>query len=84
MLAEPITLERLRSLLADIQSDRLMGLQETAEYLKVQPDELQGWADEDLIPHEHVAAQLIFRLREIVRWEVDGRLQLRASEGAGQ
>ena len=80
MLAEPVTLEQVRSLLADVQSDRLMDLQQTAEYLEVVPDELQRWIDEDLIPCEHVAGQPIFRLREIVRWEVEGRLRLRASK----
>ena len=63
---------------------RLMDVQETAEYLDVQPDELQGWADEDLIPHAHAAGPLIFRLREIVRWGVEGRLRLGAPQGAEQ
>ncbi|MFH1921021.1 MAG: hypothetical protein ABIP48_14220 [Planctomycetota bacterium] len=81
-MPEPVTLDRLRSPLADVQSDRLLDLQETALYLEVQPDELEGWVDENLIPHELVAGQPIFRLREIVRWEVEGQLRLRASEGA--
>ena len=82
MLAEPLTLERVRSLLADVRSDRLLDLHEAAKYLEIQPDELQHWGEEDLIPCEHVGGQLIFRLREIVRWEVEGRLRLRDSKGS--
>ena len=81
MLAEPLTLERVRSLLEDVRSDRLLDLQETAAYLEIQPDELRRWVEEDLIPCEQVGGQLIFRLREIVRWEVEGRLRLRDSKG---
>ena len=79
MLAEPLTLEQVRSLLADVQLDRLLGLEETAEYLEVPPGQLETWVKERLIPHENVSGLPIFRLREVVRWEVEGRQQLLAS-----
>lgn len=79
MLAELIPLEQLRTLLNEVQSDRLLSIGEAAQYLVVEIDDLRGWAAEELIPCERVADQLVFRLRDIVRWEVEGRLQLRVS-----
>jgi predicted site-specific integrase-resolvase len=79
MLSEPVSLESLRSLLDDFESDRLMSLADAADYLEVDADELRGWARAGLIPSQRVAGRFVFKVRDVVRWEVDGRIRLRGA-----
>jgi len=77
MLTEPITLEELAGLLAEIRADRLLSVREVATRLEVTPDEVRRWAREGLVPSERVAGRLVFRFSHLVDWELLGQLRLR-------
>ena len=77
MISEPVTLEELAGVLAELRSDRLLGVAEVATRLEVTPDQVRRWADEGLLPCERVGGRLVFRFSSVLNWEVLGQLRLR-------
>ena len=76
MLSDPIHIAELATLLAEVRSDRLLSVDQAAEYLGASRADLENWTRDHLIPCEHVGDQLVFRLADLVDWEIRARLEI--------
>ena len=71
-MIEPATLHELSDLISELQSSELIGSAEVAARLEVTPEEIRGWAIRGILPFQRVSGRLVFRLADILRWELDG------------
>lgn len=70
-----ISVGQFADLIREIQTDRLLGLAETAAQLEVEPGDVLGWVDEGLIAAELVDGRLVFRLVDVLQWRAQGLLR---------
>jgi len=71
-------LHELNELVAELQSSELIGTAEVARRLDVTPEEVREWAAGCILPCQKVSGRLVFKLADIVRWQLEGIERLSA------
>ena len=68
----PANLHELSDLVSQLQSSELICTAAVAARLEVTPQEIRAWASRGILPSQRVSGRLVFKLADILRWEIEG------------